>query len=171
MDRADNLYVADSANHRILIFLDPAGTDATADRVLGQGGAFTTGVVNSRGLNAASLNYPYGLAVDGAENLFVADTDNNRVLRFDTPLTSDLVADGVYGQNGSFTTNQPSTARTTAQPQSGPSQGNLNQPVAVGLDANGDLFVVDTGNNRVLAFRSVGSPRVNKKRYLPTLIR
>lgn len=162
IDGADNLYVADSQNHRILIFLNPAGTDAIADRVIGQGGSFTTGVANSGGLSASSLNYPYGLALDGAGNLFVADSDNSRVLRFDAPLASDAVADGVYGQNGSF---------TTSQPQIDPSQGNLNQPVAVGLGADGDLFVADTGNNRVLAFRGVGSPQGNSNIYLPSVIK
>ncbi len=171
IDRADNLYVADSANHRILIFLDPAGTDAIADQVVGQGGLFTTGVANSGGLSASSLSYPYGLALDGAGNLFVADADNNRVLRFDAPLTTDLMADAVYGQNGSFATNQPSTARDTAYPQSGPTQGSLYQPVAVALSADGDLFVVDTGNNRVLLFQAVGVLPANSNLYLPTIVR
>src|SRR4030042_1000682 len=75
--------------------------DTVADRVFGQGGSFTSGDCNL-GV-ASSLCTPFGAAVDGAGNLYVADHLNNRVLESDSPLTTDPVADRVFGQASSFT--------------------------------------------------------------------
>jgi hypothetical protein len=55
-------------------------------------------------VSANSLCEPGGLAVEGAGNLYVADSSNHRVLEYDTPLTSGTTADRVFGQGGSFTT-------------------------------------------------------------------
>ena len=54
---------------------------------------------------AEGLCFPEGVAVDGSGHLYVADTDNNRVLEYDTPLTKST-ADRVFGQGGSFTTGE-----------------------------------------------------------------
>ncbi len=41
--------------------------------------------------------------MDAGNNLYVADTNNMRVLEYNTPLTTDTIADTVFGQLGSFT--------------------------------------------------------------------
>jgi sugar lactone lactonase YvrE len=152
VDRAGNLYVADSSNHRALVYLDPLNTDATADRVFGQAGSFTTGEANKGGLSAASLNYPYGLLVDSSGNLYVADADNNRVLGYAAPLATDTVADLVIGQ-----------------PEPLPrSRATLRGPTHVALSPDGDLFVADNGNNRVLGFRGL---RAQWTIFLPSVRR
>lgn len=84
------LCVADAANNRVLIFRRPARRGARAQYVFGQRGSFTGGTPN-HGLgffetDADGLFGPTGLAWDTAGNLIVADTNNQRVLRFDTPL-------------------------------------------------------------------------------------
>jgi DNA-binding beta-propeller fold protein YncE len=76
-----NLYVADAINNRILEFVNPQ-TDNTADRVFGQNGSFTTGIVNNGGISANSLNDVGGVATDAAGNLYAGDRLNNRVLRY-----------------------------------------------------------------------------------------
>lgn len=171
LDGANNLYVSDSYNHRVLVYRDPANGDTTADVVFGQQGAFTTGEANRGGLSAESLNYPYGLAVDSQGSLWVADSDNNRVLRFDEPLTSDQIADKVIGQNGSFTRSQPNQGQRSALGAAAPDQSTLRQPLDVGLTGSGDLFIVDRGNNRVLGFLGVQAQDVQKKIYLPSVVR
>ena len=102
VDGAGNLYVADDGNSRVLEYNTPLTTDTTADTVFGQGGNFTSDDCDNGGFSANSLCYPDGVAVDGAGNLYVADTDNSRVLEYNTPLTN-TTADTVFGQGGSFT--------------------------------------------------------------------
>ncbi len=105
LDADSNLYVSDSGNHRVLVYRagNDGNKDATADVVFGQGGSFISGTANKGGISANSLNFPYGLTLDRFGVLFVADVNNNRVLGYMDPLTSDQTADIVYGQNSLFT--------------------------------------------------------------------
>ena len=144
LDAAGNLYVAEFSNHRVLEYDTPLTTDAVADRVFGQGGSFTSGAPNQGGISASSLYGPQGVALDAAGNLYVADGNNERVLEYDSPLTTDTVADRVFGQGGSFTSN-------TCNPV-GISASSLCGPQGVGLDAAGDLYVADSINHRVLEY-------------------
>lgn len=123
VDASGNLYVADSINCRVLVFRDPFGTDGVADAVLGESVPGFQGC----GVSATKLYEPMGVAVDGAGNAFVADTLNCRVLEFDSPLTTDSVADRVYGQT-SFTGRNCSGA-------------NLYFPSGVSVDADERLYV------------------------------
>lgn len=157
MDSTGNLYVADSNNHRLLLFLAPQTGDTTADRVFGQQGDFTTGVMNKGGVSAMSLNYPVALTIDGNGALYVVDSDNHRVLCFDDPLHSDPIADLVYGQGGSFTQNQPNHGQLTRQGGGELDRTGFDQPSGVGITADGDLFISDYGNNRVLSIWEGGS--------------
>jgi DNA-binding beta-propeller fold protein YncE len=170
LDEADNLYVADSKNHRLLVYLAASG-DTTAGVVFGQDGDFTTGVANKGGISAESLNYPYGLLVDRDSNLYVADSDNNRVLGYANPLATDTAADLVIGQSGSFARNGINQGRTTTQGATAPSQGTLRGPTMVGLNADGDLFVADNGNNRILGFRGSKILQIQWDLYLPSVTR
>jgi DNA-binding beta-propeller fold protein YncE len=93
VDTAGNVYVADTSNHRVLVYLDPQNTDTVADLVLGQPN-FTSKrnmvFVGVKVLGASTLCFPvspstlcfpYGVTVDTAGNVYVAD--NNRVLVYD----------------------------------------------------------------------------------------
>jgi sugar lactone lactonase YvrE len=143
VDGNSNVYVADAANNRVLQFDDPQNTDTVADRVFGQGGSFTTKFCNLGGISASSLCYPEDVAVDAAGNLFVVDWQNNRVLEYFTPTTTDTIADRVFGQLGSFTTG---TAATT------PTANSLSNPYSVAVDPAGNLYIGDRGMHRVLQF-------------------
>jgi sugar lactone lactonase YvrE len=137
------LYVADTANNRVLSWPSAAGFRLAqpADLVLGQPDFTTaTALVTP---TAASLNNPIGLALDAAGNLYVADQGNNRVLVFNTPAAADGVADRVYGQQGSFTTRTPNHGGL------GPASLNAPRGVALGPDW---VVIADTGNHRVLAY-------------------
>jgi len=84
----------------------------------------------------AQLNNPNGLVVDPAGNLYIADTDNNRVRRInasDGKIVT-IAGTGVPGYNGD---NIPAT---TAQ---------LSHPEKLALDSSGNLYITDHGNNRV----------------------
>jgi hypothetical protein len=149
-DSDGGLYVADRENHRVLYFAD-AG-DTVADRVYGHSGSFTSGVPNDDGTGntgsptAENFNQPPSVALDANEGLYVADRDNNRVLYFAND--GDTMADWVFGQAGSFTTNIINNDGSGASGE--PSALTLNHPQFVMVAADGSLFISDTGNNRVL---------------------
>ncbi len=132
-----SLWVADTYNDRILEFLPPFSTGMVASVAIGQPNR--TG--SAPGLSARALDHPTGIAVDAAGDLWVADTGNNRVLEFRPPFATGMPATLVLGQSG-FTSGLPGFDSPTG----------LASPSGVAVDANGTLYVSDTGNNRVLAF-------------------
>ncbi|HYL60664.1 MAG TPA: hypothetical protein VEU51_17495, partial [Candidatus Acidoferrales bacterium] len=115
VDARGNLYVADGGNNRVLEFKTPLSSDTTADKVLGQGGSFTSGNANHGGLSASSLSSPFGVTVDGSGNLYVADKANSRVLEYDQPLAPP-VATATPTSTPTRTPTPTATATATATP-------------------------------------------------------
>jgi hypothetical protein len=136
VDGSGGLYVADQANNRVLYY--PVGS-TTSSRVYGQP-SFTTNTANTSGVSATSLNQPNGVAVDGSGGLYVSDEQNNRVLYYPAGSTT---ATRVYGQP-SFTTNTANNGGVSAT--------SLNLPFGMAVDGNGNLYVTDISNNRVLYY-------------------
>ena len=129
LDIAGNLYIADTENHRIQI-LTPGGTIST---IIGTG---TSGFSGDGGAAAAAeLSYPSAVAVDAGGNIYIADTGNNRVRLMTTDGNIATIAgtgDASYnGDNGA--------ALDIA----------LDNPGGVAVDGQGDVWIADTGNNRV----------------------
>lgn len=131
VNAAGELYLCDSSNNRVR-YVDSnqvihtlAGTGTPGG--LGDGGAAST----------AELNDPSGLALDGAGNLYIADTKNNVVRRIDavsgviTTVAGQMGVKGFAGDGG---------AATSAL---------LNAPQGLALTPGGDLVIADSGNNRV----------------------
>ena len=148
VDAVGNLYVADSANNRVLEYDSPFTLDTTADRVFGQGGSFTSAACNTGGqVTASTLCSPRGVAIDTSGNLYVADTTNNRVLEYTSPLSSGEAANVVFGQKGSFSSAQCNVGGT-------PSANTLCGPNAVATDSAGNVYIADTRNNRVLEYNA-----------------
>jgi len=151
----NRLYVADSQNSRVLGYHSVAAliTGSPADLVIGQRDLYSSGC-NNPVLSQASLCNASGVAVDTAGNLFVADNNNNRVLEFPNPfttmkntgMTAGFPASLVLGQGANFRSNPCNLGG------SGPTSGNLCNPLAVALDSHGNLFVADYNNNRVLEY-------------------
>ena len=146
MDPSGNLYVADYGNSRVLVY--PSGS-TTATRVYGQGGSFTTNTVNKGGISANSLWDPYGEALDSAGNLYIVDNRNHRALFYPSGSTT---ATQVYGQLGSFTTNIPVDGGVTAN--------DLFYPEGISLDSSGNLYIADSGENRMLVYPPTTTPGI-----------
>jgi sugar lactone lactonase YvrE len=158
VDSRGNLWMADVDNHRVLEFDRPFENDGVADRVLGQGGSFTSRTCNLDGLSERSLCFPGALAFDREDHLYVADLANHRVLLFEHPLTDD-VASRVFGQPG-FTQGRCNQGRS----QPGASTLCLGEIVSesnphfvgassLAVDPQGNLYVADPENTRVLIYR------------------
>jgi uncharacterized protein (TIGR03437 family) len=138
------VFVADSFNSRVLEFAAGAGNGASAVRVFGQP-SMTTGLLPSV-VSAQTLALPQGIAVDAAGNLFVADGAANRVVIF--PNTQNAPA---AGSAASFVIGQANFGN--AGGNAGPA--GLKSPFDVALDSNGNIYVSDSGNNRVTVYSSL----------------
>lgn len=154
VDAVGNLYVPDFDNHRILLFIRPFETDAVADAVWGQPD-FSSNLCNEgRGVwqpdaDSLCLRSPFnegfvgGVGLDGANNLWVADNQNNRVLRFPyDPQT------GLPARTADLVLGQPNFTSASH----GASLEEMYAPAAVRVDAHGSVYVADSLNNRVLIF-------------------
>ena len=145
------LAVADTDNHRVLIWDDFAmlATGTSADAVLGQG-VFNSGLANRGGRPGANtLSSPADVLLS-SDSIWIADTDNDRVLVFPADvLPTGSAAIGLFGQ-GSF----DRVDRSFASPRT------LSRPSGLALDRTGSrLFVADAGYHRVVSFDArAGSP-------------
>jgi len=142
------LVVSDTDNNRVLIWktipTTAAQNDAPADIVLGQS-SFTTANI---GLSSSGMRGPQGVWVQGTQ-LFVADTQNHRVLIWNTiPTANNQAADLVLGEPNFTTAPAPTVSNLP------PTASNLFSPVAVTSDGQ-HLFVTDLGHNRVLIWNSI----------------
>jgi hypothetical protein len=146
-DAQGNLYIGDTSNNRVLEFNTPLANGTTAAMVFGQSGSFTSNSCNNGGLSAASLCGPSGLATDASGDLFVADLQNYRVLQYDSALTTDTIADQVFGQ-ADFISNMCSSQNVVS------ANSLCGGAFGIGLDTLGNLYAVDTGNNRVLEYNN-----------------
>lgn len=154
--RGSDVWIADAGNSRVLHYTAPTANKPFADHVFGQYGDFTCRAKNNDGFcnnnpccaSASSLYNPIGIALDAVGSLYIADWANHRILRFDSPLTSDTLADAVIGQ--------PDLSSNTFD-NGGPAHG-LQLPIDIAFDPAGRLFVADSGNNRVLVY---SHPRTN----------
>lgn len=107
-----------------------------------QAAEFTLG--SSAGSGTTNFNGPNDVAIDAVHGkLYVADNGNNRVLRFAYPVTSNSpVAEAVFGQ-ADFTGIAVNRGGT-------PANNTMNNPVGVAVAANGDLWVLEAQNHRVI---------------------
>jgi hypothetical protein len=159
----NHLYVVDTANNRVLGWnsVSALSNGAMADLVIGQ----TSFITSYSGAGLGSLNEPGGAAVDSAGNLFVADTGNNRVLIFDTPYFVPKpppcsVATPCMGQVATAVIGQPITGGNLCNRGAlMASATSLCNPASVAFDINDNLYVADSGNNRVLEFLSPDGPQ------------
>jgi uncharacterized protein (TIGR03437 family) len=186
VDGAGNVYVADSGNACVRKI--SAGTITTVAGTGfpgygGDGGPATNAQLNP----VAGSEYGLGLTVDSNGNLYIADTGNYRVREVSGGVITTAVGNGTFGyggDNGAPTSAQLAFPQSVAADANGNlyiadgnrirevsagiiatvagstfagSSGNgglavnaeLSGPAAIAVDANGNLFIADTGNNVV----------------------
>jgi uncharacterized protein (TIGR03437 family) len=148
------LFIADSANHRLVALPQNVGSYGPATRVIGQDGLTfnTANLIEGREFDF-SAGGDAGVAVDLSANpprLYVADTFNNRILGYKDlrNLQNGGKADIVIGQPDF----QQSRANYPSNNANQLNQSGLSAPTGLYVDPDGNLYVADTGNGRVLRF-------------------
>jgi hypothetical protein len=132
---APDLYIADGKNNRVRRVDGDSGVIETiaGDGVYGYDG-------DGGDPQNASMRFPLDVAVDGAGNVYIADTFNNRIRRVGTDRRMATVAgNGVYTYSGEGIATQES----------------LSNPYGVTVGPDGNLYIADLGNNRI---RKVSPP-------------
>jgi tripartite motif-containing protein 71 len=141
VDQSDgSVYVVDMGNHRIQKF--DTSTNVLPQLLTKWGGSPEAGHASSPlAREAGQLRSPWGIAVDGAGDVFVTDTGNHRVEKFD--------------REGNFITQWGGY---------GNGDGQFNFPYGIAVDVKGSVFVVDSGNTRVQQFMPAeeGSERLQE---------
>ena len=131
VDGAGSLFIADYGNHRI------RRVDATTGVITTVAGNGEPGFLGDGGpATQARLSYPLGLFVDGAGDLYIADTGNRRIRRVDatTGVITTVAGHGEFDFSGDG---------------GGATQARLSYPEGVFVDGAGDLYIADTLNARI----------------------
>jgi sugar lactone lactonase YvrE len=151
VDAAGNIFIADSQDHRIRK-VTPGGNITTV------AGSSPFVVGNSPGVQGfqggfsgdggpavnAELNYPVDVAVDRGGNLYIADYENQRIRRVSPDgIISTIAGNGTPGYSGD---GGPATSAS------------LTRPSALAVDAAGNIYVADGGNNAIRVLKPANPP-------------
>jgi sugar lactone lactonase YvrE len=131
VDASGNVYIADTENNRVRMVTKSTGIITTvagdgAREYKGDGGLATS----------AGLYNPHGVAVDASGNIYIADTENNRVrmVTKSTGIITTVAGEGTREYKG----------------DGGPAKSSgLDNPWGVAVDASGNIYIADSMNNRI----------------------
>ena len=131
VDAVGNLYLCDSSNNRVR----KVDTNGYITTIAGDGNPGSSG--DGGQAAAAELSNPSGLALDGAGNLYIADSGNSVIRRVDAVSQVITTIAGQIGSSGYAGQNVPATSAKLLTPQ------------GLALTPAGDLVIADSGNNVV----------------------
>ena len=138
-DQKGNLFVSDRSNDRIRV-VDKKGVIRT------YAGSGVAGFQGDAGpALKAQLDKPFGIALDEAENLYIADRNNNRVRK----VSPEGIITTVAGDGGFF-----------FMGDNGPAyRASVAAPTGVAVDKKGNLYIADRNNNRIRLVDKLGMIR------------
>jgi uncharacterized protein (TIGR03437 family) len=128
LDPSGAVYIVDSGNNRILRLSEGRVSTAAGSGAPGYSG-------DGGDAKRAGLNQPRACAVDWRGNLFIADTENNRIRKVDVSGVIATLAGS--GEKGGFGDEGPAAAAA------------LSGPYGVAADGDGNVYIADTGNHRI----------------------
>ncbi|CAF3755882.1 unnamed protein product [Rotaria socialis] len=121
VDDEHNVYVSDHSNHRVMLWMK---NDTSVGIVVAGG--------NGMGKRSNQLSYPWGIQVTKNGTIYIADSNNHRIQMWTRNASSGLTVAGALSDGP------------------GPWQYQLNKPTTILLDRHENMFILDTGNNRIL---------------------
>jgi len=140
VDASGNLYIAEggwqSTDHRVR----KVDTNGVITTVVGYGNGWPGYSGDGGPATEAQLHYPSGLAVDTSGNLYIADTNNNRIRKVDSSgIITTVAGSGPtgWGQGGYSGDGGPAI------------EARINMPTDVAVDASGNLYIADKYNARI----------------------
>jgi hypothetical protein len=170
-DGAGNVYVVDQNNNRIQKF-NSAGTfeRAWGENVIQEGMPGDTAADGFEICTAAAdcqagtdgglggeMNFPTGVATDGASNVYLADESNHRIQKFNSSGTFERT----WGKAVNMTTGgnlcTAASGNTCQAGSTGGLGGEMNGPLGVATDAAGNVYLADESNHRIQKFDSSGT--------------
>ncbi|MDR3736498.1 MAG: Ig-like domain repeat protein [Acidobacteriaceae bacterium] len=129
-DTNGNLYIA-ATNDHVIRMVTPMGVISTVAGTGVQGFSGDGGAATS-----AQLDSPVGVALDSSNNLYIADTHNNRIREV---LASTGVINTIAGTGAAGFSGDGGAALSAT----------LSYPTAIAVDAAGSIYIADTNNNRI----------------------
>ena len=135
VDSNGNLYISDPGNNVVRKVSSSVISTAAGNHTPGYSG-------DNQSPTGAQLNAPYGVAVDSAGNLYIADSANNVIRKVSKGLISTVAGNGTTGYTGDH------SQATSAQ---------LATPEGVAVDSAGNIYIADFGNNVI---REVSSGQI-----------
>jgi hypothetical protein len=145
------LWVADDKDSQVVGYVPPFSNGMTPTVAIGQTSVGILQTINNQPCNqggvnqgdgaptASTLCHPLGVAMDPLGNLWVSDSQNNRVLKYKPPFSTGMAAILELGH--------PASAPFTSGTVSG-----LSEPAGLAFDSNGNLWVAVEGNNQVVEY-------------------
>jgi sugar lactone lactonase YvrE len=127
VDSSGNLFIADSANNRVRKVSGGIITTVAGNGIAGYNG-------DSISAASAELFEPFGVALDGTGNLYIADAVNSRIRTVSGGIITTVAGNGTPGYNGD------SIIATAAE---------FDAAIALAVDGNGNLYIADTHNSRI----------------------
>ncbi len=147
LDASGNLFIADTEDNRIRAVnmgttaVTIAGVVIQPGDIATVAGTGTAGYLGDAGpATSAEISNPYGVFVDSAENIFIADTGNDVIREVSSSGTISTVAGNGTDCSPATSTCGDGGAATSAQ---------LSSPAGVFVDATEDIYIADTFDNRI----------------------
>jgi hypothetical protein len=158
LDSAGNVYITDTVDNRIRVAnmsaktpLTVAGTTIqplTIQTIVGDGNACNIGTNPTCGdggpASAAEVNNPMGIFVDATGDIFIADTHDHEIREIANALNGGATITAYAGQTGAACP-QATSGCNDGSPAT---KGLLRLPQGIYLDANGNGYIADTGDNK-----------------------
>jgi hypothetical protein len=150
LDGAGNIYFADAGSYRVRrVSPDATGTNWVVTTLAGGGGAGGPGFKDGTN-KVAQFSFFFGLCVDAATNIYVADNDNN-VIRKVSPQGTNWVVTTIAGTSGAFGGNDGTNKNAQ-----------FYNPYAIAVDSATNLYVTDRNNQTIREISPVGTNWVTK---------
>jgi len=155
-DVYDNLYIADSKNN---VIREIPAINVTTPVPMTAGNIYTVAGKQSAGAGysgnngpatSAQLNYPFMVAVDNAQSIFIADTSNNVIRQVAGSGVSGKTQGDIYTVAGNNTAGFSGDGAVATAAE-------LNAPNGLAIDASGDLLIGDSQNLRVRSVAGIAN--------------